>query len=382
MSVLPKPSYWEADTFLAPCDVLIVGAGIVGTNAAIHLKSRSPSLEVCLIERETYPLGASTRNAGFACFGSLSELLSDFETMGEEQALRLVEKRKRGLDQLLATVGGETCDYRQSGGGEVFGADDRLVYESCHSMMDEINQKLKPVFGSVVFQNADNQLGENGLSGFEHMIGHPCEGQLHPAKMMRRLHEKAANCGVRMLFGLPVATIHHEAEHVFVQSTQGFRLQCKYLIVATNGFAKTLLDDIELTPARNQVIVTAQNPNLRLDGCFHYHEGFVYFRNVGKRLLIGGARHMSQTDEETHEFGLTDEIQTWLRTFAKDHILGGQEFKQEYSWSGIMGVGNVKQPIIRFCGQRIVAAVRLGGMGIAIGSLVGSEAADLIFERL
>lgn len=75
-------SYWERETFLKNIDVLIVGSGIVGLSAALHLKEKSPSLNVVIAERWTFPFGASTKNAGFSCFGSVSELLDDLEKRG------------------------------------------------------------------------------------------------------------------------------------------------------------------------------------------------------------------------------------------------------------------------------------------------------------
>jgi gamma-glutamylputrescine oxidase len=65
-------SYWEYDRYFKRNDVVIVGAGIVGLNAAIHLKKVAKHLNVLIVERGFLPYGASTRNAGFACFGSVS----------------------------------------------------------------------------------------------------------------------------------------------------------------------------------------------------------------------------------------------------------------------------------------------------------------------
>ena len=43
-----------------------------------------------------------------------------------------------------------------------------------------------------------------------------------------------------------------------------------------------------------------------------------------------------------------------------------------------MGVGKEKKPIIDFVSKNVLAAVRMGGMGVAIGSLVGEIAAKKI----
>ena len=43
-----------------------------------------------------------------------------------------------------------------------------------------------------------------------------------------------------------------------------------------------------------------------------------------------------------------------------------------------MGVGTHKKPIVEQLSNNVYCGVRMGGMGVAIGSLVGQELADLV----
>ena len=61
-------SYWEKESFFSNYDAIVIGSGIVGLNAAIHLKKTAPSLKIVILEKGFLPTGASTKNAGFACF--------------------------------------------------------------------------------------------------------------------------------------------------------------------------------------------------------------------------------------------------------------------------------------------------------------------------
>jgi glycine/D-amino acid oxidase-like deaminating enzyme len=59
-------------------------------------------------------------------------------------------------------------------------------------------------------------------------------------------------------------------------------------------------------------------------------------------------------------------------------ILPNQTYEIDHVWSGIMAFGEDKSPIVKQVSDNIFCAVRLGGMGVAIGSLVGKEAIDLM----
>jgi glycine/D-amino acid oxidase-like deaminating enzyme len=153
--------------------------------------------------------------------------------------------------------------------------------------------------------------------------------------------------------------------------------------LCTNGFTSGLLKNIEVYPARNQVITTKPIKGLKINGTFHYDKGYVYFRNIDNRILLGGGRNINFLKETTSEMELTTEIQNFLENFLQKHLLPkGYKFEIEERWSGILGIGPEKKPIINKHSDRIFTAVRLGGMGVAIGILVGQEAAELLYNNL
>ena len=76
-------------------------------------------------------------------------------------------------------------------------------------------------------------------------------------------------------------------------------------------------------------------------------------------------------------FGQTEIIQQKLESLLREMILPNQSFQIERRWSGIMGVGAQKSPIVKQISNSIACGVRLGGMGVALGSLVGQELAEL-----
>lgn len=372
-------SHWEYTSFFKDIDVAIIGSGIVGLNAAIALKEADPNRKIVVLERGIIPSGASTRNAGFACFGSMTELIDDIQAMGEEAVWELIQKRWLGLKGLRQNLGDKAIGYEHRGGFELFRPSERETYETCLEKMPAFNRQLKDLIGeSEVFVASRERLNSCRFGGVSELIHNQAEGQIHTGNMMKALLQKARSLGVEIFNGLAISEIVESALSVHLLTSQGWELKASQVIVATNGFARQLLPELSVRPARNQVWLTREIPTLAWEGCYHYDKGYVYFRNIGKRVLIGGARNLDPEGETTDDFGQSPVIETALQQLLDEVVLQDQPWQLERKWSGILGVGPEKRPILQRQGERVVLAVRLGGMGVAIGSWVGQEAARLI----
>ncbi|MCP4438267.1 MAG: FAD-binding oxidoreductase [Aureispira sp.] len=375
-------SFWEYDAFLKDIDIVIIGSGIVGLTAALKIKTQQPKLKVVILERGSLPSGASTKNAGFACFGSASELLEDLEHHTEDEVLSLLEKRWKGLQRLTQHVG-KSMGYLQHGNYEVFAQKDKALFETCAEQLNYLNKQIAPITGELeTFSVQDGQLSQFGFKQIDHLIWNRSEGQIHTGRMMEALLEKAKDAGILILNGIEVKELEETSSQVTIHTQQGWNINCKAALIATNGFARHLLPDLQVKPARNQVLLTSPIPNLPIAGCFHYDKGYVYFRNIENRILIGGGRNLNIEGETTAEFGFTDQIQEHLQGLLKNYFLPNQDYTIEHKWSGIMGVADQKKPIVKHHSKRISIAVRMGGMGVAIGSLIGEEGAGLALENL
>jgi glycine/D-amino acid oxidase-like deaminating enzyme len=367
-------SYWEYKTWLSNIDFTVVGSGIVGLSCAIHLKKRHPKAKIIVLEKGMLPQGASTKNAGFACFGSISEVLSDLEHHSEEEVKQLVSQRFEGIQLLRSTLGDDTIGYERLGGHEVFLETDTELYEKCLNHLNEVNKLLAPVFGEDPFHTSTNQFGFKKVKS--DYITHQFEGQIDTGKMMMGLLNLAQRNGIRILNNVEVKSFEEDGEGVVLQ-TPHFKMKSRKLFIATNGFAKMLLTE-NVDPARAQVVITKPIENLKLKGTFHLDKGYYYFRNIDNRILFGGGRNLDFVTEETTTFGQTALVQNELERLLSEMILPETPFEIDRRWSGIMGVGPKKKPIVKPLSNNVFCGVRLGGMGVAIGSSVGKELASLI----
>lgn len=126
------------------------------------------------------------------------------------------------------------------------------------------------------------------------------------------------------------------------------------------------------------IMVSEPIKDLRLQGTFHMERGYVYFRNVDGRLLLGGGRNVSEEDETTTERGINEDIKAYLQQLTKDVISPENPVSWEMEWSGTMAFGQSKKPILRQINPRVAVGVRLGGMGVALGWETGKELASLL----
>ena len=271
-------------------------------------------------------------------------------------------------------LGAEAIDYKPYGGYELFLKGDEEFYQNCLNRIPFINEILKPLFKAEVFWKEIDRFNFNGIH--EYLIFNPFEAQIDTGNMMQALMKSAISQDILILNQQTVTAFYESHKGVEV-ALNDFTFITKKLLFATNGFANTLIK-AEVMPARAQVIITAPIPNLDIKGTFHIDKGYYYFRNIGNRILLGGGRNLDFEGETTTELGETALIQNRLEFLLKEVILPNQDCKIEHRWSGIMGLGSSKNPIVSQISDHVYCGVRLGGMGVAIGSIVGKELADLI----
>ena len=372
-------SAWEQSTYFAPKDVVIIGCGFVGLWTALELINKYPKMQITILERGVIPSGASTRNAGFSCFGSVSELMYDIALMGEANMLETVKMRYDGLQKIQRTFDKKVIDYDEFGGYELFEKNGPYDIQQLDKDIAYLNKILAPVLKTPkkngkylpIYSNESKKIKQLGFQAIEALAFSPLEGQLQQAVQSK---------GVHILFNTEVKKFKSHKKGVTVHTNLEAPLETKQLLICTNGFAKQLMPGVDVVPARGQVFITEPIPNLKFKGTFHFDEGFYYFRNVGNRLLLGGARNKDFKNEKTYSLDTSPIIQKTLEEFMMKRILpkGSKKPKIELRWSGTMGMGKIKKPIIEELQPNIFCAVRMSGMGVAIAPIVAERVVKLM----
>ena len=381
-------SAWEQSTYFAPKDVVIIGCGFVGLWTALELINKYPKMQITILERGVIPSGASTRNAGFSCFGSVSELMYDIALMGEANMLETVKMRYDGLQKIQRTFDKKVIDYDQFGGYELFEKNGPYDIQQLDKDIAYLNKILAPVLKTPkkngkyvpIYSNESKKIKQFGFQAIEALAFSPLEGQLNSAKLVLALQQAVQSKGVHILFNTEVKKFKSHKKGVTIHTNLEAPLETKQLLICTNGFAKQLMPGLDVVPARGQVFITEPIPNLKFKGTYHFDEGFYYFRNVGNRLLLGGARNKDFKNEKTYSLDTSPIIQKTLEDFMMKRILpkGSKKPKIELRWSGTMGMGKIKKPIIEEVQPNIFCAVRMSGMGVAIAPIVAERVVKLM----
>ena len=367
-------SYWEKTYWNENVDLCIVGSGLVGLFTALHAATLRPGIKITIVERSSLPLGASTKNAGFACFATIGEILDDLRTFDENTVIDTIRMRWEGLQLLKNLVQPEMMHYEPNGGYELLSEKE---FDQYYPQYNYINQLIEE---AIKHRNTITLVDQSISKLFhEKCFFNALEGQLNPVLLVNHLIKQCLKHGINILWNFDLQKYENVGDHYKLIASSNMSLNSKKIIFCTNAFTSRFFPDMDIKPARNQVLVVTSPELVRWNSCFHFNKGYIYFRNVDGKLLIGGARDVALQEEQTAEFGINPLIQEYLLQFISDK-LEINSFQIHSQWSGIIATGRSKKPIIDEVESNVYTAVRLGGMGVAIGAGVGKAVAELALK--
>jgi gamma-glutamylputrescine oxidase len=203
-----RMSYWEKTELYQNMDIAVIGSGIIGLLSAIALQKQHPEQQVYILERGSTPIGASTRNAGFACLGSPSEIVADIEKNGFQASIDLIQMRWEGLIKLREILSDEDLDFSMDGGHELFTEYDEQVYRNCEEILPQLNNELRRITGiDQCYTPKHEAIKQFRLGGAERLINIKAEGQLNPGKMTAKLMKLAESLGIKIMNGISIEKI-------------------------------------------------------------------------------------------------------------------------------------------------------------------------------
>lgn len=211
-------------------DVAIVGSGITGLVAALHLARGGR--QVTVFEAREAGHGASTRNAGYVGRTLKHSFGEIMETEGLDRAKRVYGELMEAFVAVKETVEQEriACHYRQQG---------RLLLATSPAMYDamarEFGLREKHLGEPFIAVGRQAQRQEISTDHYFGGVRIPDHAGLHPGLYHKGLCDAARAAGVTICAFTPVTGFRKEAQG-FSVFAKGSRVEARDLVFATNGY--------------------------------------------------------------------------------------------------------------------------------------------------
>jgi len=309
------------------CDVVVVGAGLVGAAVAAHLIREG--FDTAVLEAQGVTGGATGRSAGMVLAGLAGHYNWAVSAYGRQKAQEVWALTVEGRERLVETAGrlGVLVEHTGSLALAVEDTEADALEESAALLRED---------GFAVQFNPNDPLDR----GFRAALRHPDDVTVDGAALARAL---LTTNDVIVHEGTEVYNLEPEKDGVRVWA-QGRTVLCSAVVLAINGYAP-LFDYYfadKVAPTRSLIFATEPLDRVVLEQpcCTDY--GYEYCRQLpDRRLLLGGWRRPRASNQEggqrtSQETELGDVVQDGLVRFTSRHF-PEVDTRNASRWSGIMG---------------------------------------------
>ena len=266
-------------------DIVIIGAGAIGSSIAYHLARRG-ARDVVVLERETIGAGSTSKAAGGirVQFGTRVEV---------EFSLRSIEFFKRFEEEM-----GVPCDYRQEG-YLILLSDERDLarYRTNVALQTSLGADVR----IVAPDEARAIVPELRVDDILAAAWGPMDGYASPNDVVQAYAAQARARGVRILEGTPVTGIEVSGDRVTAVQTPEGRIETS-LVVNAAGPQASLVGrmvglDLPVDPRRRHIFVTGEFSGVRhpMPLVIDRASGF-YCRSEQRQILMSAGDVGSTTE--------------------------------------------------------------------------------------
>jgi len=366
--------FWQRAVTPQTIDVeaVVIGAGICGLSAALHLVRRG--LRVVVLEKHAPGAGASSRNAGFLMRGLAESYRVARDTLGEltaQNVWRWSEENLRGLQ----SEGLSSLPSYSATPSCLLALDE----QEANDLIESASLLRSDGFGVLLTESGSDAAWASGLP----LVGlvNPGDATVNPIELITML---AGKMGPSLLTAQEVHAIEPADAHVdrrCVVRTANLEVRAPRVLVCTNAYAGMLMPELSplVRPNRGQMLALACE-GAGLDYAYYANRGHEYIRQVGPAtMVVGGCRNQFADAEQTLDDRTTDDVQASIESFAR--MLLDRPVRVLARWAGTMGFSPDGMPLVGpvssdgsvwFCG-----GFTGHGMSLAYRTSAGAVAAML-----
>jgi gamma-glutamylputrescine oxidase len=382
LSYPPAPSYYALEDVWTPreplrgdirADVAVLGGGIAGCSAALHLAERG--YRVVLLEARSIGYGASGRSGGQTIFGLAVGQQKLAAEVGRDDARRLFELSIEALDltQSLIRVHAIDCDYRPN---HVHVAVKPRHVRELHDWSRELREDYG--YDSVRLLNRDEL--QNHVRSARYLAGllDPRSGHLQPLKYTQGLARAAQAAGAAIHENSEVLRYEDGAE-VRVHTAQG-TVRCAHLVLCGNAYIGAVAPSLarRILGVGTYIIATEPIGEERARALLPGNAAVAdinwildYFRrSADHRLLFGGRVSYSSVQPPRLAESMR---QRMARVFP-----GLADVKVAQAWGGYLDITLSRAPNFGKLAPNVYYLQGFSGHGVALAGLAGKLSAEAI----
>jgi glycine/D-amino acid oxidase-like deaminating enzyme len=356
---------------LPATDVVVIGAGAIGTGAAYELAKAG--LRVTVVDRRGVGQEASGANVGLVTVFSAHSL--DEPDPGPSYALTM-----QSADAYL-TLGEETgidIEYERCGGIMFAQTEDRLAL--IRTAFEGYRRHGVPVewHDAAGLQACEPAFRADGILGG---VFCPLNGQLNPLMLCRALAEGARQHKTAFLLGTNVESIEVGGGRISSVRTGAGDIPCEYVVNAAGAWAaevgRMVGLPIPVSPGRGQILITEPVPRF-------IHRIVMGVSPSARQTRRGNVIIGSILEYAGYDKNVTlDTVNTFTRGVV-DRYPGVRGLHVIRSWAGLRPMTPDHRPIIEMMDEPHGFCLATGHShrGICWGAGTAQAVADLVTGRL
>ncbi|TDC68543.1 NAD(P)/FAD-dependent oxidoreductase [Streptomyces hainanensis] len=358
-------------------DVAIVGAGLTGLSAAVHLARKGAAVTV--LEKDTVGFGASGRNGGMCTTGLAIGFLTAVARYGIPTAKALYLAYNDAIDTVEKLVTEESidCDFTRTGKLN-------LACKPAHyERLARTHEALADMIGyhTELIPGKDLRT-EVGTDHYHGAMADPRGAGLHVGKFVRGLADAAERLGVRILEGTEVTGTRRIGGHRHDVVTPIGTVRADQVLFASGAYTGSSFRWLRnrIVPVGSFIVVTEPLPRHVVDELMPTRrmasdsKNILYYFRItpDNRLLFGGRARFAMSNAASDLKSGRILRKGMLSVFPQ---LSGARI--DYCWGGLVDL-SLDQMVHAGEHEGLFYSACYSGHGVQMATHMGRQMADVL----